>query len=697
MNWFWDILRKILIGIDFVVYGLVEQVLQTIVDLSNVQIFTDVAINEFSRRIYIILGLVMVFKVMMSFIQILINPDSMSDKEKGAGNILKRVVIALALIVFVPSIFKMARDVQGYVLPIIPKVILGIESSDTATDPISQSNIGSAMAWYSFLPFFDYANETCDTGTIQKIVSNDTTDYEINSVGAALNHITDKDACNNGGYKYTHKYLVSTLVGAYLLFSLVQIAIQIAIRALKLGICEFVAPIPIASYIDPKTSKSTFDKWVSTSIKVYLDLFIQLIAVYFVVFVFITIFDNASISSIVSSAGNNWWRASLIVLFIIVGLLKFVKEFPKFLSGLLGIKTDGAIGSIFKNAWDSRHLATVGFKGARDSIRASREAKENASLSALRGVNGFLGAYGKTVGTALRGKSIKESTASALDKIHASNKNSIAGSRAFAKDGHVGIGSVASLYKQQFQDNRRAKMGLPSMKSGLDYSVGNLQSITDTVENSLKATGGNKVAKYWANRYEAAKNVGIEVFEEEVMAPDKQRLSEISSEYTKRGLTKERKHALEAESRAIQARLANKTAIRDEAQRRQAEYVNRAEKDLSDAKTRLLEFAATHNESVLTAEDIKGSGLGSAEAVYDDGGILGRINSNLNSFAAGINDKVRDDEKLRAFLPSGLDFSTMTGKQMKDLRDNANTEANKIRTSGEYYQKQFTEQHTEKK
>ena len=697
MNWFWDILRKILIGIDFVVYGLVEQVLQTIVDLSNVQIFTDVAINEFSRRIYIILGLVMVFKVMMSFIQILINPDSMSDKEKGAGNILKRVVIALALIVFVPSIFKMARDVQGYVLPIIPKVILGIESSDTATDPISQSNIGSAMAWYSFLPFFDYANETCDTGTIQKIVSNDTTDYEINSVGAALNHITDKDACNNGGYKYTHKYLVSTLVGAYLLFSLVQIAIQIAIRALKLGICEFVAPIPIASYIDPKTSKSTFDKWVSTSIKVYLDLFIQLIAVYFVVFVFITIFDNASISSIVSSAGNNWWRASLIVLFIIVGLLKFVKEFPKFLSGLLGIKTDGAIGSIFKNAWDSRHLATVGFKGARDSIRASREAKENASLSALRGVNGFLGAYGKTVGTALRGKSIKESTASALDKIHASNKNSIAGSRAFAKNGHVGIGSVASLHKQQFQDNRRAKMGLPSMKSGLDYSVGNLQSITDTVENSLKATGGNKVAKYWANRYEAAKNVGIEVFEEEVMAPDKQRLSEISSEYTKRGLTKERKHALEAESRAIQARLANKTAIRDEAQRRQAEYVNRAEKDLSDAKTRLLEFAATHNESVLTAEDIKGSGLGSAEAVYDDGGILGRINSNLNSFAAGINDKVRDDEKLRAFLPSGLDFSTMTGKQMKDLRDNANTEANNIRTSGEYYQKQFTEQHTEKK
>lgn len=440
MYWFWDNLRKILIGIDVIVYGLVEQVLQTIVDLSNVQIFTDVAINEFSRRIYIILGLVMVFKVMMSFIQILINPDSMSDKEKGAGNILKRVVIALALIVFVPSIFKMARDVQGYVLPIIPKVILGIESSDTATDPISQSNIGSAMAWYSFLPFFDYANETCDTGTIQKIVSNDTTDYEINSVGAAFNHITDKDACNNGDYKYTHKYLVSTLVGAYLLFSLVQIAIQIAIRALKLGICEFVAPIPIASYIDPKTSKSTFDKWVSTSIKVYLDLFIQLIAVYFVVFVFITIFDNASISSIVSSAGNNWWRASLIVLFIIVGLLKFVKEFPKFLSGLLGISTDVAIGSIFKNAWVGAK-ETAGFaknlvKAPISNVKEMKNTKyaDGSSPTKLRiagsALGGVLGVTGHTIAGKISGKQGKELTQQAFSKTtnkrneRISNKNS---------------------------------------------------------------------------------------------------------------------------------------------------------------------------------------------------------------------------------------------------------------------------------
>ena len=119
-----NFIRSFFITLDKIVYWFVEQVLQLIVDLANVNIFTDTTINAFARRIYVLLGLVMVFKLMISFIQILIDPDAMSDKEKGVGNVLKRVVISMALIVLVPSIFKMARDVQGYILPIIPKLMI---------------------------------------------------------------------------------------------------------------------------------------------------------------------------------------------------------------------------------------------------------------------------------------------------------------------------------------------------------------------------------------------------------------------------------------------------------------------------------------------------------------------------------------------------------------------------------------------
>lgn len=133
--------------------GLVELLLQLILDLADTQIFSQSVITEFANRIYIILGLVMLFKIIISFIQILINPDKMDDKEQGVGNILMRVVISLLLIVLVPSIFSLARQLQSYIIPIIPKVVLGTEAGSTDGDMMNTS--GRAMAFYSYTAFFN--------------------------------------------------------------------------------------------------------------------------------------------------------------------------------------------------------------------------------------------------------------------------------------------------------------------------------------------------------------------------------------------------------------------------------------------------------------------------------------------------------------------------------------------------------------
>lgn len=470
-----NFIRSFLITLDRIVYWFVEQVLQLIVDLANVNIFNDTTINAFARRIYVILGLVMVFKLMISFIQILIDPDAMSDKEKGVGNVLKRVVIAMVLIVLVPSIFKMARDVQGYILPIIPKVILGINSDNEVTEPITEHNIGNVMAWYSFLPFFDYANDTCAaTGTIQKAVGGDTGEYEIYSVGTAADHINDKDSCNGGDYMYSHRYLISTLVGAYLLFTLVQVALNVAIRAIKFGICEFVAPIPIASYIDPKTSKSTFDKWLNTSIKVYLDLFIQLISIYFVVFVFIVVFDNANIGDILNNVGNDMWRASLVMLFIIVGLLKFVKEFPKFLSELLGLKTDGALSSIFKGeGWktlgSAAALPAAVAGSAIGNYKYARKNQRGVGESLRRAVNGGVAASVRGIGGVAQGKGFKETFSSNVRKTTGNSQR------------RVNKRAIVDLSKKEREDYFK------SIDDGVNNSYSNIEKLTaDKVKNENK-------------------------------------------------------------------------------------------------------------------------------------------------------------------------------------------------------------------
>lgn len=406
MSFISNAIRWLFSWIDFAIYGFIEVVFQLIIDLSNVEIFSGTTINQFATRIYIILGLVMVFKLMISFIQIIVNPDKMDDKEQGVGNVLKRVAISLALIVMVPSIFDLARQVQNYVIPIIPKVILGANISPDSSDENIQELMASTarvMSFYSYLPFFTYDNPSCNDGSILGTGSEENSpNVEIFSVATAREHILDTDNCSTDkyGYKYSYRPLMSALVGGYLLFVLVQIALEIAVRAIKLGICEFVAPIPIASYIDPKTSKQAFDNWVSTSCKTYLDLFIRLILLYFVMFVFVVLFDDATIATITKNLGGSAFRISLVLLFIIMGLLYFAKDAPKFLNDMLGIKDGGNLMGMFKGEGYKRMkeslggLAGMGMTGASSAMANYGYAKdhnESRGRALARAIGGFVG------------------------------------------------------------------------------------------------------------------------------------------------------------------------------------------------------------------------------------------------------------------------------------------------------------------
>lgn len=406
--------------IDWVVYGLIENVFQLIIDLANVEIFSDSVINDFARRLYIILGLVMVFKLMISFIQIIVNPDKMDDKEQGVGNVLKRVVISLALIVMVPSIFDLARQVQNYVVPIIPKVIMGANISPNTEDEDTaamMSDVGRVMSFYSFLPFFGYDNPSCDDGSILGTGTSevDGSNVSITSVASATtwDNLTKTDNCStdSNNFIYTYRMGISTVVGVYLLWTLVNVGIYVAIRAIKLAICEFVAPIPIASYIDPKTSKQAFDNWVHVSVTTYLDLFVNLIGVYFVAFVFLTVFKTETLTTIYAKLGGSTSRGLFVTLFIIIGLIKFLKEAPKFITGMLGIKEgSGNLSAIFKGA-GSMFATTVGagVAGAGNLINGLRTPGRTAGQIARSTIAGAGSGLYHGFKSSLSGKSVKES------------------------------------------------------------------------------------------------------------------------------------------------------------------------------------------------------------------------------------------------------------------------------------------------
>lgn len=471
--------------IDAIVYSFLAMVFQLVIDLANVEIFTDSTIDHFAKRIYLILGLVMLFKIIISFVQILINPDKMDDKEQGVTNILGRVVISLVLIFMVPSIFDFARTAQNKLIPIIPKVVLG-SSIDVSSDASDQmSKIGEKMAFQTFLAFFNYDNLSCDDGSIQGTGSNLTSTLaggtassipDIISVGTAVKYknINKKDGCSNDDneYKYSYRMIISTAVGVYLLLTMVTTAISVGVRAIKLAICEFIAPIPIASYIDPKLSKQTFENWVDITIKTYFDLFASLIVVFFVAFVFNEVFKVENISIIYSKLGSNPLRYGLVTVFIILALIRFMRDAPKFISDLLGVKDGGSISGIFRDVGSMIRGTGATIDTFRSNLTSQRERLEAQGRgrgetffrSLGSGIAGAASANARLLRAVAQGKNpseIRDLTFGAA--VAARNSRNYRNDVVYApRDEHGNPIYTRADYRA---DRRRQRLGIPSTDS----------------------------------------------------------------------------------------------------------------------------------------------------------------------------------------------------------------------------------------
>lgn len=162
-------------------------------------------------------------------------------------------------------------------------------------------------------------------------------DSTASEILAEINQMCDIQT-GYGGERYAYNYLFgfSTIVGILFVIIIVSFTVDAAIRVFKLAILRLIAPIPIISYIDPKT-ESTFQNWVKILGKTFADLFVRLAIINFVIF-FIREFGTNSLG--VTVAGNGLVGV-FSKIFIYLGLLMFAKEAPKFIADSLGIKDTG--------------------------------------------------------------------------------------------------------------------------------------------------------------------------------------------------------------------------------------------------------------------------------------------------------------------------------------------------------------------
>lgn len=393
VNFFFKFIRQFLASIDVVVFSLLSWMLEGVFNLSSLMLNADFA-KLIYTRIYVILGVFMVFKLTFSFLKYLVSPDAMTDKEQGVGKLVGRVVAMIIMLIIFPIVFfnpvpgdsqnrTLLVVLQDGVVKTLPRIILGqaIDDEVNSADAVNAKDNGKGLA-LSMLKSFYYPSlcnedsknydegqkEECQKyfkGQQATISSNPNDNLEpsgIDSFKAFYGSVINEG--QEGEYSYQYMWPLTTVTGILLIVIMGGICIDVAIRIFKLLILEVMAPIPIMTYIDPKASKDgSFAAWSKSLISTYIDLFVKLGTVYLVLLLASALFKQELFDK---TAYERFSGLSYLYVqvFLVLGLFQFAKQAPKFIKDALGIKDNGGgSGGFMGKALAGMAGAAAGFAG----------------------------------------------------------------------------------------------------------------------------------------------------------------------------------------------------------------------------------------------------------------------------------------------------------------------------------------------
>ena len=395
-----DGLRSFCAMFDGVATTLLGGIYKVFFLVANATIISGDVIKVFYSRIQLILGILMIFKLAMSILNIIINPDVVKDQKNGPGKMVTRIVAALFMLTLVIPInipnatakslnayindhgilFGVLYKAQDSILSenILAKLILGTSSNADADDMDvnNLSDIGNSMASIVLKVFVrinvnDDTLPACDYASDDDPCSNTVCAAEVNESHYAeenvdpqviLSHIND--SCGRGS---DERYAIGALVMLIMALIITGFTVDIAVRAIKLAVLRLVAPVPIISYINPpKQGGGAFDNWTKSLISTYVDLFVRIAIVYFGLFV-IQIIMNGGMNNIFGSNVQGFtFTSGIAFIFIILGILVFMRQAPQFIKDILGIKGKpmGNVGLSSMMAGTASLLGGAGLAGA---------------------------------------------------------------------------------------------------------------------------------------------------------------------------------------------------------------------------------------------------------------------------------------------------------------------------------------------
>lgn len=588
-------IRTVFSMLDRPAYWLLEMVYQLFFNVASADIFANGMVMKFYGRIQMILSVFMMFQLALIILKGIMNPDSFYDKKAGVGSFVTRVVVALVLLVLMVPIktggqnefddqiasngllFGTLYSLQHRILAnnTIGKLVMGSSATDYMSDSSDTEDLKKASRIFTstvlrgfyrinLLPEDDRPrhedgkddavfndNRVCQDIDDKVLDSYTKLDADPGDIIGLINETCEPNLSLNvpilsstsGSKKYAFTFMpiISTIVGFMFAFILLSFTIDIAVRAVKLAVLRLIAPIPIISYMNPKGSTDTaFNSWVKTLTSTYLDLFIRLAAVYFVIAII-----QEMIAHGIYINRSNGLIGILSLILIWIGLFVFAKQAPKFIKNdVLGLKGEpgklfggfGEVASVVGGA-----LATgasvgaglvTGWRGSRASQEANWNLKDHPQGAQFKPNRGK-----QLASSLLRGtlSGIAAGTAAAKAKDHAGAAAlgaAFKGNTAYAaaaEDGATLMGKAGSFVERSFTGETMADR-LERQKKANESSSKIMANIANrgdekakttnwtTGTSELKDANGNVIKSVtgnyqkWRFAFDAAKDSGATSF-----------------------------------------------------------------------------------------------------------------------------------------------------------------------------------------
>ncbi len=379
VKWLIKQAREICIGIDKQLIAYSNQVYNYFIQIINGTLFTPSLVKELLNKVYIVIGIVIFFKVVVISIKYMVNPEMFLDDKLGAQTLVKRFIIGSIIIIMIPTIFGVARRLQSAIISdhVIEKMVL---NDQQYREIINNRDPGKRVSVMIFRGFFNW-NSGIEPESFPNLYSN----FEQIDKYLSVDSLSEDKINTKEGDTFVFNYVpvISTMAIAAFLIMLIKFSLEVLLRAFKLVLMQLMAPFVITSYMLDPSKEEQMKKWTNTTLSIYLLMFVRVLTIWVGVLVCYFLQNgvptaSGEVSLINVAINGQSGTDNLLKTLIILALYAFLKDLPKILSNITGFdfqenETITGIVNQGVNVAKGFAMAKVGTKYAKQQIGEQKE------------------------------------------------------------------------------------------------------------------------------------------------------------------------------------------------------------------------------------------------------------------------------------------------------------------------------------